>query len=72
MLWLGKSHSWSMDNTYIDSFVVAIVTILEAAKQLPARIEHVIVFLSPSNEAYQHEEEKVVYHLEDNNGNFKK
>ena len=61
-----------MNNTYIDSFVVTIITILEAAEELTARIEHVVVLLSPSNEAYQHEEEKVVHHLEDNSGNFKK
>ena len=53
-----------MNNTYIDSFVVTIVTILEAAEELIARIEHVVVLLSPGNEAYQHEEEKVVHHLQ--------
>ena len=54
-----------MNNTYIDSFVVTIVAILEAAEELTARIKHVVVLLSPSNEAYQQQEAKVVHHLED-------
>ena len=53
-----------MNNAYVDSFVVTIVTILEAAEELPACIEHIVVLLSPGNKAYQDEEEKVVHYLQ--------